>query len=434
MSRPPVLPLLYSVVPSVHPVSLNPFRVLIRHRNFRIFLTGQTLSLVGTWMQTMAQGWLALELTNSPFLVGLVATATSLPILVFTMPAGVLVDRSDKLRLVRIAQTAYLLEATALWLLTATGRITIESLLGLAFLSGLIASIEIPARQSMFIDLVGRDDLPEAIALNSSGFNLARVVGPGFAAAVIAQLGIAWCFFLNAASFVAVLVGLFMIKLPAWLPHPGHARPWVGVQQALRYMREERHVRALMIMVTVYSILGVPVLALMPVVAREMFGLGAGGYGLLLSCVGVGGLAGALSLAAVGYRISRTRLLIVASMTWPVLLILFSFTRIPWMGYVLLLGIGATMILNGAIANGLLQQIVPNELRGRMMAAYGLVVVGLAQVVGAFSAGALAHAVGVAGTIAGAAAVMLLYGVWAFFRRPELRALEGAYVRDLPVL
>jgi MFS family permease len=411
-------------VPPDQASSLNPFRVLIRHRNFRIFLGGQTLSLIGTWMQTMAQGWLALELTNSPFLVGLVATASSIPILIFTMPAGVLVDRSDKLRLVRIAQGAYLLEATALWALVATHRITIGSLLGLAFLSGLIASIEIPARQSMFIDLVGHDDLPEAIALNSSGFNLARVVGPGIAAVVIARLGIAWCFFLNAASFVAVLVGLFMIHLPAHQPHPGHARPWVGVQQALRYMRETPRVGALMIMVTIYSILGVPVLALMPVVAREMFHLGAAGYGLLLSFLGIGGLAGALSLAAVGYRVSRTRLLIVASMAWPALLILFSFTRLPWMGYALLLGIGCTMILNGAIANGLLQQIVPNELRGRMMAAYGLVVVGLAQVVGAFSAGALADVMGVRVTIGVAAAAMLLYGLWAFFRRAELRTLE----------
>jgi MFS family permease len=433
-ARAPHAPPYISPVPALPISSINPFRVLLKHRNFRIFLLGQTLSLIGTWMQTMAQGWLALELTNSPFLVGLVATATSVPILLFTMPAGVLVDRADKLRLVRIAQGAYLLEATALWALVATHRITIGSLLGLAFLSGLIAAIEIPARQSMFIDLVGRDDLPEAIALNSSGFNLARVVGPGIAAAVIARLGIAWCFFLNAASFVAVLVGLFMITLPPYQPLPGRARPWVGVRQALRYMHETSRVKALMVMVTVYSILGVPVLAMMPVVAREMFGLDAAGYGLLLSFLGIGGLAGALSLAAVGYRISRTRLLIVASIAWPVLLILFAFTRVAWMGYVLLLGIGCTMILNGAIANGLLQQIVPNELRGRMMAAYGLVVVGLAQVVGAFASGALADVLGVRITIAAGAAIMLAYGVHAFFRRTELRTLEEADVHDLPVL
>ncbi len=403
--------------------SINPFRVLVRHRNFRIFLIGQTMSLIGTWMQTMAQGWLALELSNSAFMVGLVASASSIPILLFTMPAGVLVDRSDKLRLVRIAQTLYLLEATLLWWLVVTHRITIASLLGLAFFAGLIASVEIPARQAMFIDLVGREDLPDAIALNSSGFNLARVVGPGLAAATIARLGIGWCFFFNAASFAAVLVGLFMIQLPAWEDMPAGVHPWEGVKQAVRYMRDTPAVRALMLMVTVYSILGIPVLALMPVVAREMFGMGAAGYGLLLSCLGIGGLFGALSLAGLGSRISRMKLLIFASMTWPLLLVAFSFIRTPLVAYLLLLAIGCTMILNGAISNGLLQTVVPDALRGRMMAAYGLVVVGLAQVVGAFAAGAVAHLVGVATTIGLSAGIMLAYGAWAFFRQPELRTL-----------
>jgi MFS family permease len=339
------------------------------------------------------------------------------------MPAGAIVDRSDKLRIVRIAQVAFLFEAATLWALTATHRITIWSLLGLAFVAGTIASIEIPARQAMMIDLVGREDLSDAIALNSSGFNLARVVGPALAAATIARLGIAWCFFLNAASFVAVLIGLFMMTLPQWEARSHRTSPWQGVVQVMRYMRDTPAVRSLMLMVTVYSILAAPLLALMPVVARDMFHLGAGGYGLLLSFLGIGGLCGALGLAAVGYRVSRTRLLTGASMVWPVLLIAFSFTRVPWMGYVLLLAIGCTMILNGAIANGLLQSIVPDALRGLIMAAYGLVVVGLAQVVGAFTGGVVAHAVGVSTSIFAAATLMLVYGAWAFYRRPELRTL-----------
>ncbi len=410
------------------PTTLNPFRVVLRHRNFRLFLIGQTLSLIGTWMQTMAQGWLALELTNSAFFVGLVATVSSVPILLFTMPAGAIVDRSDKLRIVRIAQVAFLVEATALWLLTVTHWMTIEWLLGLAFMGGVIASIEIPARQAMMIDLVGREDLPDAIALNSSGFNLARVVGPALAAAVIARLGIAWCFFLNAASFLAVLAGLFMMQLPPWVPMRHRTSPWQGVVQVIRYMRDTPDVRALMLMVTFYSIFNAPVLALMPVVAREMFSLGAGGYGLLLSFLGIGGLCGALGLAAVGDRVSRTRLLTVVSMLWPALLMTFSLTRVPWVGYGLLFAIGVVMILNGAIANGLLQQIVPDALRGRIMAAYGLVVVGLAQVVGAFTGGVIAHAVGVAGAIFATALLMAAYGVWAFLRRPELRELRARTV------
>jgi MFS family permease len=403
--------------------AINPFRVILRHRNFRLFWIGQTLSLVGTWMQTMGVGWLALELTDSAFYVGLVATAASIPILLFTMPAGAIVDRSDKLRIVRIAQAAFLVETSTLWLLTLTRLITIESLLALAFVNGVIASIEIPARQAMMIDLVGRDDLPDAIAINSSGFNLARVVGPGLAAAVIARFGIAWCFFLNAASFVAVLAGLFMMQLPPYVAQPNRTSPWQGVVQVMRYMRDTQEVRALMLMVTVYSILGAPVLALMPVVAREMFGLGAGGYGLLLSFLGVGGLTGALGLAAVGNRISRIRLLTIASMTWPAMLMIFSITRVAWVGYLLLFVIGCVMILNGAISNGLLQGIVPDAFRGRLMAAYGLVVVGLAQVVGAFTGGVIAHAVGVATAIFVTALLMAGYGVWAFFQRPELRGL-----------
>jgi MFS family permease len=421
--RPPVYIEIVTVPPTI-----NPFRVVLRHRNFRLFWIGQTLSLIGSWMQTMALGWLALELTNSAFLVGLVATAASIPILLFTMPAGAIVDRSDKLRIVRIAQVAFLLEASTLWVLTVTHRMTIHWLLALAFAGGLIASIEIPARQAMMIDLVGREDLPDAIALNSSGFNLARVVGPGIAAAVIARLGIAWCFFLNAASFVAVLAGLFMMRMPPFVPQRNRTSPWQGVVQVLRYIRDTRAVRSLMLMVTVYSILGAPVLALMPVVAREMFGLGAGGYGLLLSFLGVGGLTGALGLAAIGDRVSRLRLLMVASMVWPALLMVFSFTRVPWVGYSLLLVIGCVMILNGAISNGLLQGIVPDAFRGRIMAAYGLVVVGLAQVVGAFTGGVIAHAVGVATAIFATGLLMAGYGIWAFFQRPELRGLGARTV------
>ena len=403
--------------------TINPFRVVIEHRNFRLFIIGQTLSLIGTWMQVMAQGWLAFELTHSAFLVGLLATATAIPILLFTLPAGTIVDRADKLKLVKVAQVAFLLDASLLWWLTYTHHITIGLLLGLAFISGLISSVEIPARQAMFIDLVGRDDLADAIALNSSGFNLARVVGPGLAAIVIARLGIAWCFLLNAGSFVTVLIGLFMIRLPEWMPNSNTVAAWESVKEAVRYMRDTPTIRALMILVTVSSVLGVPVLALMPVVAREMFHLDAAGYGLLMSCLGIGGLVGALGLVAVGDRINRFTLLVVASCAWPVLLIAFAYCRIPALGYAILLGVGCTMILAGAISNGFLQTIVPNAMRGRLMAAYGLVVVGLSQVVGAFIAGAAADAVGVAGSIGGGAALMLAYSLWAFLRQPELGAL-----------
>jgi len=237
----------------------------------------------------MAQGWLALELSNNAFLVGLVASVGSLPILVLSLPAGVVVDRVNKLRLVTAMQTLMLLEATALWWLTWTHQITIGWLLVLAAINGTCSAFEIPARQAMMVDLVAREDLHDAIALNSSGFNLARVVGPATGAAVIAAAGIAWCFAVNAASYLAVLVGLAMIRLPVDRVAPAAApSPWASMLEGLRYMHATRKINALMQVVTVFSVLGIPYLVLMPVVARDLLHTGAAGYGVLLACVGVG--------------------------------------------------------------------------------------------------------------------------------------------------
>ncbi|HVX40948.1 MAG TPA: MFS transporter [Gemmatimonadaceae bacterium] len=405
------------------PASLNPFRTLVQHRNFRLFWMGQTLSLIGTWMQTMAQGWLALELTNNAFYVGLVATVTSLPILVFSLHAGVLVDRQEKLRLVKAGQVLFCVQAAVLWWVTWTGRVTIGWLLALALANGLINAFEIPARQSLVIELVGREDLPGAIALNSSGFNLARVVGPSIGALIIAQLGIAWCFGVNAISYVAVLIGLFMIRLPEWTPPTQVVSPSEGILEGIRYMRSTPSISGLMSLVTVYSVLGVPYLTLMPVVAKQQLHLGAAGYGALLSCVGIGGLAGALGLAAVGNRVRRGVVLSVSSLAYGVLLIAFSLVRTPGLAYPLLLLIGFTMIVNSAIANATLQHLVPNELRGRMMAAYSFVVVGLSQVLGSFVGGAVAGVTGAPWAIGGAAVIMLVFAYAALVRRPELRTL-----------
>jgi len=403
--------------------SLNPFRTLALHRNFRLFWFGQTLSLIGTWMQSMALGWLALELTNNAFFVGLVATAASFPVLLLSLHAGVVVDRVNKLRLVRICQVLLGLQAATLWWVTWSGRATIGWLIALATTNGLISAFEIPARQSLVIELVGREDLPGAIALNSSGFNLARVVGPSVGAVVIATAGIAWCFGINALSYITVLVGLFMIKLPAWLPPDNRASPLEGIREGIRFMRETPAVAALMRVVTVYSVFGVPYLILMPVLAREQLGLGAAGYGLLLACVGVGGVAGALALAAFGDRFPRGRLLAGASTSFGALLLLLAFVRTPALAYVVLLLTGFAMILNNALANSALQHLAPDALRGRMMAAYSFIVVGLSQVIGSFVSGAVASGAGVSIAIGGGAVFMLAYAYRAFQQRPELRDL-----------
>jgi predicted MFS family arabinose efflux permease len=242
---------------------------------------------------------------------------------------------------------------------------------------------------------------------------------------VIATAGIAWCFALNAASYLAVLVALALIRLPpapAGPPGPPSS-PLQGMLEGLRYLHTTRKVDALMQLVTVFSVLGIPYIVLMPVVARDLLHTGAGGYGVLLACVGIGGFSGALFLAAVGRRMRRGRLLRAASISYACLLILFALSRSVPLACAILLATGFTMILNGALANGLLQAMVPDQLRGRLMAAYSFVVVGLSQVVGAFVAGAVARVVGVDWAIGGGAAIMLLFTWHAYSRYPELRRL-----------
>lgn len=402
---------------------LNPFRVLVTHRNFRLFWFGQTLSLVGSWMQSMALGWLALELSDSAFIVGVVVASGSFPILVFSLHAGVLVDRGNKLRLVTIAQALLSLEAVALWWLTWSGHATVGGLIALATFAGVVASVEVPARQSLMIDLVGREDLRDAIALNSSGFNLARIVGPAIGALIVARLGIAWCFAVNAISYVTVLGGLALVRLPPWHPPRMPASPLSDIRAGLTYALGERRVRALLELVTVFSVLGIPYIALMPVLARDRLGLGASGYGLMLSMLGIGGLSGALTLAAVGMRIRRGPMLIRTSLGYAALLLLLSAIRVPALAMVVLFATGFLMIVNNAGANGLLQTLVPDEFRGRLMSMYSLIVIGLPQVVGALAAGTVAGLVGVHWAIGGAAAAMLAFGAWLFRRYPEVREL-----------
>jgi len=402
--------------------SINPFRTLQVHRNFRLFWTGQTVSLIGTWMQQMGQGWLALELTNSAFMVGLVSAAGSFPVLLLSLYGGVVADRRSKLRIVIICQALLLFEAAALWWFAWTSRINIGWLLALTTVGGVISAFEIPARQAMVVELVSRDDLVDAIALNSGGFNLARIVGPSIAAIVLAKFGVAWCFGINALSYFAVLTSLARIKLPPWTPVQYLVSPAEQLKQGLRYMRSSRAVSGLMGVIAVYSIFGFQYLTMMPVIARDVLHTGASGYGLLLTFVGIGALTGALSLAGLGGRIRRGRLFNATAYAFAGLTILFSLMRTVHLAAVVLLFLGLTMLINGALANGILQSVVPDELRGRVMATYVFVYVGFTPI-GSFIAGAMARFVGVQWAIFTGGVVMLAYSLWAFWKYPEIRAV-----------
>lgn len=378
----------------------------------------------------MALGWLSLELSNSAFVVGLVASIGALPLVFISMHAGALVDRANKLHVVRITQTIFLVQATVLWLITWTGHVTIPWILVLSFVQGLVSAVEIPARQAMIIELVGREDLQPGIAINSSGFNLARVVGPAIGGLVIHQLGIAWCFGLNALSFVAVLWGLFLIKLPLKASMFAGTTIWQLFRQTsrdaiagLRHLDQPGMVRDLLALVTVGAVFGSPFIALMPVMARDRLGLDAGGYGALLAALGVGGLAGALLVAGPATHWPRGKLLRATAMLFPLLVVLFALSPQVIVAQVLLFAIGLVMIMFNSLCNGTLQLLVPDEFRGRLMAFYSLVFIGLSQAVGALTLGAVARAVGVEWAVGISSFVTLVFAWWTFRQSPELTRL-----------
>lgn len=362
----------------------------------------------------MAVGWLALQLSNSAFVVGLVASVGALPVVFLSMHAGALVDQGDRLRIVKVTQAIFLLQAVTLWLVTLTGFVSIPLLLALSFVQGLCSAIEIPARQSLFIQLVGRDDLQSAIALNASGFNLARIVGPALGGLVIARFGIAWCFGLNALSFVAVIWGLLRMDVPAPVARAAATmsevlrQSSIGAAAGVRYLLQPGSVRELLALVTVGALFGGPFLTLMPVVARDQLGLGAGGYGALLATLGVGGLTGALLVAGpIAHRASRGGTMMAAALAFPTALVAFAYTTRPLLAHAVLFVTGVSMITFNALSNGILQLMVEDRFRGRLMAFYSLVFIGLSQAVGSFAMGALANALSAGHAIAMSAVVLM---------------------------
>jgi MFS family permease len=392
----------------------------LAHRNFRLFLFGQTVSLTGTWMQSIAQGWLVLQLTDSPFYVGLVSALGSIGVLLLTLYAGVVADRSDKRRVVVITQTLLMIQAFALTALVATGKVTVESVMALAFFLGIVNAFDIPTRQSFLVEMVGKDDLMNAIALNSSMFNATRVFGPAVAGVLIGTVGMTWCFALNGVSYLAVIGGLLAMKLPPHLPQPARGSAWAGFRESLAFVASDPRVSTLVVLTGLFSIFGFPVLVLMPVVARDVLRAGAAGYGALTAAVGVGALLGALGIAVLSRRIPKGRTLVLGGTGFGVALVLFSASR----SFTLSLGIlalaGCAMILNNALTNTLLQTLVPDALRGRVMGFYSFVFVGLAPL-GALQAGVLAEHYGAPVAVATGGIITALAMAIAAWRVPQLR-------------
>jgi len=394
----------------------------LSHRNFRLFFIGQGISLVGTWMQNVGEGWLILTLTNSPFYVGLTSALSSLGVLLFSLYAGVIADRVDKRRVIIYMQVAFMLEAFTVAILVKTGVVAVWQVLFLATLLGVASAFDIPMRQSFIVEMVGKEDLMNAIALNSSVFNGARVIGPAIAGVLIGALGIAWCYFLNGLSYIAVIAGLLMMRLP-YNPNPARTTSaWTGFREVLAYLRGDRRLRVLMLLTAILSVFGFPYISMMPVFARDVLHRGAAGYGALTSSIGIGAVIGALGVALASARIRRRgRLMLIGGTAFGILLILFSASRALGLAMALLALTGCAMIVNNSLTNTLIQTAAPDHLRGRVMGFYSFVFVGMAPF-GAFMFGLVGEHIGVPETLAIGGAIVAIGVTLAGWLVPEIRS------------
>ena len=403
----------------------------LRHRNFRLFLAGQFLSLCGTWIQHVAHGWLVLELTDSAFAVGLVTTLGSLPILVFTLYGGLVADRVDRHRFLMLLQSLMLVEALILGTLVALDRITVEWVMVLAIVFGLLSAFEVPVRQAFTADMVRKDDLMNAIALNSSAFNVARVVGPSIAGLVIAGAGIAACFFVNAVSYLAVLAGLLKMDFGPMPPPAEHRDARSALREGFAYVRGNRWPRALALLIAGFSIFGFPFMTMAPVLARDVLGVGAAGYAALIASIGLGAATAAIFVAGWGTRFRKGRMLAWTSVLFGVSLTLAAVLHNYVASLVLFTAAGWTMAANGILANTLLQIHAPDHLRGRVMGVYSFLVLGLAPF-GSLQAGWVSEHLGVEWSMGlGGLACVAIAGWTVYTLQPRReRVREGGKGRE----
>jgi MFS family permease len=394
------------------------FRAL-RHRGFRVYWVGQWVSVNGTWMQTTAQAWLVYRLTGSPLVLGLLSAARFGPSLVGAPIAGVVTDRFPRRLLVLLTQSASLVQASLMAALTLSGAVRVWHVLVLALLQGIVDTLDMPARQTLQFDIVGVEDLQSAVSLNSTAFNAARMVGPALAGVLVAAYGEGVCFAVNAASYLAVLVALLMIRThPALVAPSGSIRS--HLVEGLRYAWGDPQVRTILGAVAVTSVFGLSYMTLLPVFARDVLHAGAPGYGVLLASAGLGAVFGALGAAARrGTR--RTRAIMALGQgVLGVGLVALALTRhlAAATGWLVLVGLGVAIQLT--TTNGFLQTTAPDHLRGRAVSLYIWLFSGLSPI-GGLAAGWVAEHAGAPWTTAGAGAACVLSAMFLGFEMPALR-------------
>jgi MFS family permease len=391
----------------------------LRHRNFQLFFSGQLISLTGTWMQSVAQAWLVYSMTKSALLLGTVGFASQIPVFLVAPFGGITADRVNRQRLVIATQTCSMILAGILAWLTLSGRVHVWHIFLLAGLLGVVNAFDIPGRQAFLIDMVGKEDLMNAIALNSSMFNGARVIGPAVAGILVARIGEGWCFAANSFSYIAVLIGLLLMKVRS-VPRISHRSPMEDIIEGFRWVNRTKIIRSLLFLIGLVSLVGMPYTVLMPVFADKILHGGARGLGILMGATGVGALFGALTLAAKTGIKGLGRWVTITCATLGISLFLFSFSTSFWLSAALLLPCGYSMMLQMACSNTLIQTIVPDHLRGRVMSLYSMMFMGMAPF-GAFFGGALANRIGAPMTVAVGGIACVLGAIWFGRALPALR-------------
>jgi MFS family permease len=391
----------------------------LKHRNFQLFFSGQLISLVGTWMQNVAQAWLVYRLTGSSLLLGSVSFAGQIPVFLTSPLGGIVADRYSRHSVVIGTQTASMILAFTFAGLTLTHRITVFEIFVIAILRGIVNAFDIPGRQAFIVEMVGKEDLMNAIALNSSMFNGARVIGPAIAGIVVAKIGEGWCFFSDAVSYIAVIAGLLMMRVTPRVVRP-MGSPVEHIIEGFRFVRETQPIRLLLLLLGLVSLVAMPYSVLMPIFADRILGGGARGLGILMGATGVGALIGALTLATkTGVR-GLGRWVAFSCGGFGVSLVAFALSKNFLLSTALLVPVGFCMMLQMSSSNTLIQAMVPDHLRGRVMSVYSMMFMGMGPF-GALIAGAIADRLGAPlAVIMGA--VACVGGAFVFgMRLPQMR-------------
>jgi MFS family permease len=394
----------------------------LRHRNYRLFFAGQTVSLVGSWMTRIATSWLVYRLTGSALLLGLVGFAGQIPSFLLSPVAGVLVDRWDRHRLLVVTQILAMLQSAALAGLALAGVINIWHVLGLSLFQGLINAFDMPARQAFVVEMVERrEDLPNAIALNSSMVNAARLLGPSIGGVIIAAVGEGWCFALDAVSYLAVIASLLLMRLGA--PRrtaPKGAKVLPELRAGWRYVAGSPPIRSILLLLALVSLVGMPYTVLMPIFASTVLHGGPHTLGFLMAATGVGALLGAVFLANRRSVLGLGRVIPLMSGLFGAGLIGFSLSRSLWLSLALLLVTGIGFMVQMAASNTLLQTLVEDDKRGRVMSFYTMAIMGVTPF-GSLLAGALAHRMGAPRTLLFGGIGCIAAALWFASLLPDLR-------------